>query len=77
MDYKKVTCITPNLSEAIAGMRYRDVSEDKDIYELGGKILKKLSSKSVLITRGEKGMTLFESGGKITHIPTRAKEYST
>ena len=74
MDYKKVTCITPNLSEAIAGMRYRDVSEDKDIYELGEKILKKLASKSVLITRGEKGMTLFEPGGKIKHIPTRAKE---
>jgi D-beta-D-heptose 7-phosphate kinase/D-beta-D-heptose 1-phosphate adenosyltransferase len=74
MDYKKVTCITPNLSEAIGGMRYRNVSEDKDIYELGRKILKKLNSSSVLITRGEKGMTLFQPGNKITHIPTRAKE---
>jgi D-glycero-beta-D-manno-heptose-7-phosphate kinase len=74
MDYKKVTCITPNLSEAIGGMRYKDVSEDKDIYELGRKILKKLNSSSVLITRGEKGMTLFQPGNKITHIPTRAKE---
>ncbi len=74
MDYKKVTCITPNLMEAIGGMRYRDVSDDKDIYELGRKILKKLSSDSVLITRGEKGMTLFEPGNKIKHIPTRAKE---
>jgi len=73
-DYKKVTCITPNLSEAIGGMRYRDVSDEKDIYELGKKILKELGSSSVLITRGEKGMTLFEPGNKITHIPTRAKE---
>jgi len=74
MDYKRVTCITPNLAEAIAGMRYREVTRDKDILELGKKILKKLNSDSVLITRGEKGMTLFEPGGKTTHIPTRAKE---
>ena len=74
MDYKKVTCITPNLPEAVAGMRYHDVSEESEIYELGKKILKKLSADSVLITRGEKGMTLFEPGGRITHIPTRAKE---
>ena len=72
--YKKVSCITPNTAEAIAGMRSRELSEEKDIYELGKKILKKLGSSSVLITRGEKGMTLFEPGDRITHIPTRAKE---
>lgn len=74
LNYKKVSCITPNLGEAIAGMRHHEVSEDRDIYELGKKALKKLNSDSVLITRGEKGMTLFEPGNKITHIPTRAKE---
>lgn len=74
LNYKRVSCITPNLSEAIAGMRSLEVSDDKDIFELGNKILKKLNSESVLMTRGEKGMTLFEPGGKITHIPTRAKE---
>jgi len=74
LDYKKVSCITPNQAEAIAGMHYRDVSLDKDIVELGRKILKKLNAKTVLITRGEKGMTLFEPGNRITHIPTRARE---
>lgn len=72
--YKKVSCITPNTKEAIEGMHWRDVSDDNDIVELGRKILKKLKSDSVLITRGEKGMTLLEPHGKITHIPTRAKE---
>jgi rfaE bifunctional protein kinase chain/domain len=72
--YKKVGCITPNTKEAIEGMHWRDVYEDKDIAELGTKILKKLNSDSVLITRGEKGMTLIEPNNKITHIPTRAKE---
>jgi len=28
----------------------------------------------VLITRGEQGMSLFEKGGRITHIPTVARE---
>lgn len=74
LDYKKVSCITPNQAEAIAGMHYKDISLDKDIFELGKKILKKLDSKTVLITRGEKGMTLFEPGNRITHIPTRARE---
>jgi len=62
--YKGVTTITPNTNEAILGMKHREVYEDKDIFELGKKILKKLNSKSVLITRGERGMTLFEPGNK-------------
>ena len=72
--YKKVSCITPNAAEAIAGMRAQDAVDDESIFELGKRILKRLSSSSVLITRGEKGMTLFEPGNRITHIPTRAKE---
>jgi D-glycero-beta-D-manno-heptose-7-phosphate kinase len=72
--YKQVSCITPNTAEAIAGMRSPEVTEDEEIYALGKKILARLRSKSVLITRGEKGMTLFEPDNKITHIPTRAKE---
>ncbi|MBN1621165.1 MAG: D-glycero-beta-D-manno-heptose-7-phosphate kinase [Endomicrobiales bacterium] len=74
LQYKNVSCITPNLSEAISGMRSHEISEDKDINNLGFKILKRLRSKSVLITRGEKGMTLYEPGNKTTHIPTRARE---
>lgn len=72
--YKKVTCITPNLSEAIAGMKCSDVSSDEEVEVLGKKILKKLDAESVLITRGEKGMTLFEKHGTTKHIPTRARE---
>ncbi len=29
---------------------------------------------SILITRGEKGMSLFEKGSDVIHIPTKAKE---
>lgn len=74
MRYRNITCITPNTAEAAAGMHYHGPLEDSNIAELGKKILKELHSDSVLITRGEKGMTLFESKNRITHIPTRAKE---
>ncbi|MBN1823585.1 MAG: D-glycero-beta-D-manno-heptose-7-phosphate kinase [Endomicrobiales bacterium] len=74
LHYKNVSCITPNLKEAVEGMKYREVSKDSEVVGLGKRILKRLGSDTVLITRGEKGMTLFEPGDKITDIPTRAKE---
>jgi D-beta-D-heptose 7-phosphate kinase/D-beta-D-heptose 1-phosphate adenosyltransferase len=41
-------------------------------------LLNRLSCRSVLITRGEEGMSLFERGGareiNVTHIPTVAKK---
>ncbi|MDR3071458.1 MAG: D-glycero-beta-D-manno-heptose-7-phosphate kinase [Endomicrobium sp.] len=72
--YKKVTIITPNEKEAIDGMGARNIKNNEDILNLGTKILKTLNSDSVLITRGENGMTLIEPNNKITNIPTRAKE---
>lgn len=73
--YKHITCMTPNTKEAIDGMnaQHQGIKTDEDIARLGKKILKLLQSQSVLITRGEKGMTIIEKN-KITHIPTRAKE---
>ena len=73
--YKHITCMTPNTKEAIEGMnaQHQGIKTDEDIAKLGKKILKLLQSQSVLITRGEKGMTIIEKN-KITHIPTRAKE---
>jgi rfaE bifunctional protein kinase chain/domain len=41
---------------------------------VGLQLLNQLQSKAILITRGEKGMTLFQEDGEITHIPTMAKE---
>ena len=35
----------------------------------GSELLRKLNSNGVLITRGEAGMSLFERGGAVHHIP--------
>ena len=72
--YKRVTTITPNLKEAVEGMNAKNINTEESVETLGNKILKTLKSESVLITRGEKGMTLIQPGNKITTIPTRAKE---
>ncbi|MDR2426706.1 MAG: D-glycero-beta-D-manno-heptose-7-phosphate kinase [Endomicrobium sp.] len=72
--YKKVTAITPNTKEAIEGMNAKNIATEQDIENLGKKILKMLKSDSVLITRGEMGMTLIQPNNKVTTIPTRAKE---
>ena len=67
------TIITPNHYEAgeAAG---RWVRTEEDLLAVGRTLLDRLHAGSVLITRGEKGMTLFDKDGDITHIPTVAKE---
>lgn len=70
--YKDATLITPNTKEAYEITNLAE-SYDEDINVMGNKIIQKTNS-DVLITRGEKGMSLFEKDGKITHIPTKTKE---
>jgi D-beta-D-heptose 7-phosphate kinase/D-beta-D-heptose 1-phosphate adenosyltransferase len=50
------------------------ITDEQTLKKAGNTLMKKFLLKSVLITQGDKGMTLFEKNGKITHIPTIAKE---
>lgn len=71
--YKGVTVITPNHLEATqaAGIHGDD---DLAINQAGALIRQRLGCRSVLITRGEKGMSLYEANGVDWHIPTRARQ---
>lgn len=71
--YSNVTILTPNVNEASIGSRI-EISDEESLLKAGRLLLKKLKCRAVLITRGEQGMSLFEHGGKITHIPTVAQE---
>ena len=73
LQYKKVTCITPNHYEAGQAI-HKQIKDEKSLFNVGNILMKRLNCKSLLITRGEHGMTLFEKKGKITHIPTTARE---
>ena len=70
--YLNVTLVTPNSAEASEMSGIEDGSDDS-VLEMGAKILKMLKT-NVLITRGEKGMSLFQKDGNIKHIPAKAKE---
>ncbi len=71
--YKGVTCITPNHQETGQAL-HKALPDQTSLVEAGKKILKRLNSQALLITQGEQGMTLFEKNGKVTHIPTMARE---
>jgi len=70
--YKEVTTLTPNNKEASSATGI-NIKDDRSLIKCGNFILKKLGSKSLIITRGEKGMTIFENG-QVEHLPTVAKE---
>ena len=70
--YKDATVITPN-HEEVSKMTEMKVEDEEDVVEAGNKLLKELGS-NVLITKREKGMSLFEKEGDVTHIPTKAQE---
>ena len=70
--YSNVYLITPNIAEASEMTNIED-GIDSTSLEIGSKLLKQLNT-NVLVTRGEKGMSLFEKDGSVTHIPAKAKE---
>lgn len=70
--YHGVDVITPNHHEAGIFCRFEIVDEET-LVRAGKQMLKELNCRSVLITQGKDGMTLFENGGEIIHIPTVAK----
>jgi D-glycero-beta-D-manno-heptose-7-phosphate kinase len=71
LDYKGVTVFKPNRREAeeVLGGRLRSMD---DVERAGKKLIELLEAKSVLLTRSEEGMSLFEADGTITHIATMA-----
>lgn len=74
--YQGVTCITPNRSEAYVGYErtHGACYKAPELEQVGWGLMKKLKLDSVLITLGEGGMALFEKNGKLTRVPTAARE---
>lgn len=70
--YHGATLVTPNLHEfeTIVGSCPRE----QDLIEKGLKLLREHQWQSLLITRGEHGMTLLRDGEAELHLPARARE---
>lgn len=80
VDWKNVTAVKPNRSEALAaaGLPATDPIEppleDGALLSAGAKLLAKWDTQLLLITLGEQGMMLFERGAEPHHIPTKARQ---
>ncbi len=69
MSYRRLTACAPNEAEVeqILGIRINDNAE---VLERAGRaILKRTAMRAVLVTRGSRGMALFEPGSPTVHIP--------
>jgi D-beta-D-heptose 7-phosphate kinase/D-beta-D-heptose 1-phosphate adenosyltransferase len=73
LSYKGVTLIAPNQDEA-QDLTKQVISDEDSLVNVGRTILRDLGCEAVLITRGEKGMTLIEKTGDVSHVPTAAQE---
>ncbi|OVE77476.1 hypothetical protein BVX98_02760 [bacterium F11] len=73
-NYRSVDCITPNVKEAIEGMRVHPPKNEEGFLDLGKRIIKKLKTQSLLMTRGEKGILLFRKNAPSVSIPAQARE---
>ncbi len=71
--FKRVTVVAPNHHEAAAAAHV-SVRSEADLLRVGRVLLRRLNARAVLITRGEQGMSLFETGKSVVHIPTVARE---
>jgi D-beta-D-heptose 7-phosphate kinase/D-beta-D-heptose 1-phosphate adenosyltransferase len=71
--YNGVTILTPNTNEASRGAKI-EIEDETSLLRAGNGLLRRLACEAVLITRGEQGMSLFEKSGRVTHIPTVARE---
>ncbi len=72
--YKGVTVVTPNHLEAAQAAGVHDGDADQAVLQSGDILRQRLGCECVLITRGEKGMSLFEANGSHWHIPTVARQ---
>ena len=71
-EFKGVTVLKPNMKEMTEAL---GPEADGETFEtIGFKVMKKLGCKSVVLTRSEHGMTLFETGHPPRTIPTVARE---
>jgi len=72
-EFKNVFIFKPNRKEAEASLGFKIDSEER--LKIAGNLIKqRLNCKNVLITRGEKGMSLFEESGRFIEVETKARE---
>jgi len=73
LEYRNVHLFKPNVKEVERAMGVR-AETDEQIVEVGQKLFDQLTPDLLMITRGEKGIALFENKKQIHMIPTHARQ---
>ncbi|MCC7403422.1 MAG: D-glycero-beta-D-manno-heptose-7-phosphate kinase [Bdellovibrionales bacterium] len=74
--YRGADLMTPNRDEAydLSGLDFDDLRDRGDsLLQVGQALLKNLELKSLIVTRGKEGMSLFD-GGEVVELPTYARQ---
>jgi rfaE bifunctional protein kinase chain/domain len=69
LDYRALTICTPNESEVEQALDLRIDDDPEALERAGREILKRTRMRGVLITRGSRGMALFEHKRPTVHVP--------
>ena len=69
LKYRGLTACTPNQSEAEEMLDVSIGDDPRRLEKAGREILRRTRSSAVVLTRGSRGMSVFESGMRTTHIP--------
>ncbi len=72
-EFKHVTVFKPNRKEAENALQM-PIGSDEQAVEAARELLKRLECENILLTRGEKGMTLFAKDESYAHFPTKARK---
>lgn len=72
LKYRGATVVKPNQLEA-GKVLNRDLRDAESVRVAGRDLVEQLNT-SILITQGPAGMSLFEKGRPVVHIPTQARE---
>jgi rfaE bifunctional protein kinase chain/domain len=69
LEYRGLTACTPNEPEVEQALGIR-MDDDPETFERAGRaVLRRTRMEAVLVTRGSKGMALFEPGQPTVHVP--------
>ena len=71
-EYRDVSVFKPNRKEVEEALGKKLHSEE-DLYAAMKMLKEKINAESILVTRGEQGMSLLNGRGDVSHIPTRAR----
>ena len=67
-------CRRAGLSPALGGQIARLPVKDGDRVEAGDLLLERWNAQAILVTRGERGMTLVQPQGRVHHFPASARQ---